>query len=409
MNIRHTLKLATASVLSVLTLTSCSLLQSNKVSGSEGRVVTLADGRKVVVSGQKQADGTITSTTTSTTSSTTTSSKSNAKKTESTKKADKSTTTKASKKEKSLTPPKAEKSKKESKQKKSKKSKDAKIVSSDRQAIETTVANAEAAAAAKAPAVAVATDSIEPTKETTSSTTESANFTINGEWTIYSVRGNLVTGEERPYVTFDLAANRFYGNNGCNYINGDLTVDGKQLKLDNMISTMKLCENDQLQYLINLALSDVVTYSVREESPITFLDMQDNSGRAILVLRRHNMDFLNGAWKVTELNGPPLELGDDEASLTFDTVDLKIHGTTGCNIFNGELFIDPDKTNSLQIIKLITTKMSCPNDSRETEFMLGLEEVETAIQTNINDVTLYDTENRPVFKLEKMDLSNDSE
>ena len=28
------------------------------------------------------------------------------------------------------------------------------------------------------------------------------DFSIEGEWTIYSVRGNIVTGEERPYVCF---------------------------------------------------------------------------------------------------------------------------------------------------------------------------------------------------------------
>jgi heat shock protein HslJ len=136
--------------------------------------------------------------------------------------------------------------------------------------------------------------------------------------------------------------------------------------------------------------------------------MKDESGRVVLVLRRHNMDFLNGAWRVTELHATPLEQ-EDEATMTFDTTDLKIHGTTGCNIFNGELFIDPDKTNSLQILKLITTRMACPNDSRETEFLLGLEDVETAIRVNDGEVVLYNPEGTPVFKLIKIDLSDDAE
>lgn len=382
------------SALGLLTLAGCNVLSSNKVAGSEGRVVTLADGRKVVVSGQKQADGTIVldsaSKTTDETSSSSTA----------------STVTSSSSK-KALTPPKNTKAKKESKQKKSKKNKAVAAVTSDRQVVETATPVKSVATIPAVQDTVTAAEASEKDKETLIA--EQNNFSINGEWTIYSVRGNLVTGEERPYVTFDIPASRFYGNNGCNYINGDLTIEAnRRVKLENMISTMKMCADDQFQYLINLSLNDIASYVVREESPITFLDMKDESGRVVLVLRRHNMDFLNGAWRVTELHATPLEQ-EDEATMTFDTTDLKIHGTTGCNIFNGELFIDPDKTNSLQILKLITTRMACPNDSRETEFLLGLEDVETAIRVNDGEVVLYNPDGTPVFKLIKIDLSDDAE
>lgn len=366
MKIQHCLKIAILSALCVVTLAGCDSLKKSGVSGSEGRVVTLSDGRQVVVTGQKQADGA------------------------SDGKSDK-------KNDKKLAPPKASKQDKASKSKKTKKEK-AEVVSADREAVGQTVICADdkhnhsaADSVADNLMVSVAED-----------------FSLNGEWTIASVRGNDVAGEERPYVTFDLQAKRFYGNNGCNYINGDLAVDANRaIKLDNMISTMKMCQDDQYQYLINLALADVVSYSARQVKHETFLDLKDATGRTILVLRRHNMDFLNGAWKVTELNSTPL-VQADEATMTFDTTDLKIHGTTGCNIFNGELFIDPDKTTSLQILKLITTRMGCPPDSRETEFLLALESVETAKPEGPDAVILYDTEGKPLFKLVKMELRDDS-
>lgn len=173
--------------------------------------------------------------------------------------------------------------------------------------------------------------------------------------------------------------------------------------MTDVISTLKMCQDDQFQYLINLALNDVRSFSVRQQGPLTFLDMKDNSGRIILVLRRHNMDFLNGAWKVTALNGTPLQ-EEEDATMTFDTTDLKIHGTTGCNIFNGEMFIDPDKVNSLQILKLATTRMACAPDSRETEFLLALEGVETARRSEGNSVVLCDADGKVLFKLEPMKL-----
>lgn len=367
MKIQQSLKLATLSGLCIAALTGCSSLQKSGVSGSEGRVVTLADGRQVVVSGQKDAT--------------------------------KSPASTDARKEKKLAPPKGEGKNSQGKQKKSKKKKEPQATP-DREAVATTVICDNEAHLHPADSADTGSDLLK--------TATVENFSLNGEWTIQSVRGNAVTGEERPYVTFDLAAKRFYGNNGCNYINGDLTVEpNSSVKLSNMISTMKMCQDDQYQYLINLALDEVTSYSARRDRHEILLDLKDSTGRTILVLRRHNMDFLNGAWKVTELNGTKL-VQEDDATMTFDTTDLKIHGTTGCNIFNGELFIDPDKTTSLQVLKLATTRMACPPDSRETEFLLALESVETAKADSDNEVTLYDTEGKPLFKLVKVDLREEN-
>lgn len=365
MDIQHSFKMVALSALCVVALTGCDSLKKSGVSGSEGRVVTLSDGRQVVVSGQKQAESA-------------------------------SESKPGKNNDKKLAPPKSGKDK-ASKPKKSKKDKP-ENVSADREAVGSTVICADDQHRHVA-ADSVADNLMAPV---------GVDFSLNGEWTIASVRGNDVTGEERPYVTFDLPAKRFYGNNGCNYINGDLVAGANRaIKLDNMISTMKMCQDDQYQYLINLALADVVSYSARQVKHETFLDLNDASGRTILVLRRHNMDFLNGAWKVTELNATPL-VQADEATMTFDTTDLRIHGTTGCNIFNGELFIDPDKTTSLQILKLATTRMGCPPDSRETEFLLALESVETARPEGADTVVLYDTEGKSLFKLVKMELRDDA-
>jgi heat shock protein HslJ len=237
----------------------------------------------------------------------------------------------------------------------------------------------------------------------THTTTLPADFTINGEWTIYSVRGNIVTGEERPYLTFDLDAKRFYGSNGCNVVNGDLATDtsANSLLMQNIITTMQMCGDAPYEYLINLAISEVKTYSARQEGSITFLDLKSSQGQVLMVLRRHNMDFLNGAWKVTALNGTELT---DDATMTIDITDWQIHGTTGCNIFNGSIFIDPDKVDSMQFINLATTRKACPESSRETEFLLALEVVETAKKLDANNITMYDTEGNELFHMQPINI-----
>ncbi|MDE6529088.1 MAG: META domain-containing protein, partial [Muribaculaceae bacterium] len=206
-----------------------------------------------------------------------------------------------------------------------------------------------------------------------------------------------------------LQAKRFYGSNGCNIINGDLVMNAKnELRLENIISTMKMCDDAPFEYLINLAVSDVKSYMAHQEGPVTFLDLKGADGNTVLVLRRHNMDFLNGAWKVVSLNGSPLS-GSDDATMTINIPDLRIHGTTGCNIFNGSLFIDPDKVDSMQFMDIATTRMMCPPDSRETEFLLGLESVETAKSIGGNEIAMYDTDGKEVFKMTKIELRNGSE
>lgn len=236
------------------------------------------------------------------------------------------------------------------------------------------------------------------------------NFSIGGEWTVYSVRGNVVTGEERPYLTFDLPAKRFYGSNGCNIVNGDIKTDAKgELLLGEIVSTMKMCHDAPFEYLINLALSDVKSYAPRQEGPVTFLDLKGTDGVTVMVLRRHNMDFLNGAWKITLLNGSPLENEEKEASMTINIPDMKIHGTTGCNIFNGALFIDPDKTDSMQFLNIATTRMACPPASRETEFLLALESVETAKSIGADTIAMYDTDGKEVFRMTKINIRTTEE
>ena len=182
------------------------------------------------------------------------------------------------------------------------------------------------------------------------------------------------------YVSY-LPANRMYGSNGCNIINADISVKApSSVSIENMVSTMKACADAPFEYLINLALADVKSYSARQEGPDTYLDLKAQNGSTLITLRRHNMEFLNGPWAITSLNSTamPAEGSEDAATIVVDIPQLRIHGNAGCNIFNGNLFIDPDKERSMQFTDIITTRMACAPDSRETELLLALEAVESA-------------------------------
>lgn len=226
---------------------------------------------------------------------------------------------------------------------------------------------------------------------------------LDGEWTIAEVNGSKVTGEERPYVTFSTVENRIYGSNGCNVINGDFQVEGDNgLSFGNIITSMKACADAPFQYEITDGLGRVSSYSVEKRGHEYYLNLFNPANHRVMTLRKHNMDYLNGAWRVASIGGRTIH-GDD-LHFVIDIPELRLHGNTGCNILNGTLSIDPDKSNSIQFQQLITTRMKGTDKEMEVEraLLIALEEVESA-KRGSRGVTMYDIHGREVLSLHKID------
>ena len=228
---------------------------------------------------------------------------------------------------------------------------------------------------------------------------------LDGEWTVYKVNGKRVTGtgETHPYVTFNMADHRIYGFNGCNYINGDFVNEGSSLRISNVISTMMACQNSQYEALINKALERTHSFSVTKKGHEYYLDLRNEHNIVEMVMRKHNMDYLNGAWTVKEITGT--YNNNEDVELVIDIPEHTIHGNTGCNIVNGSLIIDPEKSNSIQFNKLATTKMRCPDEQAKTEtaFLVALERVETAQRGKSGTVIMRDKDGENVLVLKKID------
>lgn len=229
-----------------------------------------------------------------------------------------------------------------------------------------------------------------------------ADSRLNGEWNIDNVNGQKVTGEERPFITFDLSQGRIYGSNGCNIINSN-TVTGKDNKLQftGILSTQKYCANAPFEYIITSALEQVRSYKISRYGHEYYLDLFNDRGHLIMVLRKHNMDFLNGAWRVTAINGEAN--GNEGIQFVFDLPEKKIHGNAGCNIVNGEISIDPDVTNSVQFSNIASTRMMCPDLATETAVLIALEETEKAFAKSDDTVTFVNHAGAPVLQLIRID------
>ena len=229
---------------------------------------------------------------------------------------------------------------------------------------------------------------------------------LGGEWTIYTVGGKKVTGENRPYINFSMDDHRIYGSNGCNIINGDFaTPSGTSLKISNVISTMMACPDAKFEQAINKGLDAVCSYSIVKKGHEFYLDLKNSNGVTVMTLRKHNMDFLNGTWEVKSINGKEYNTPDME--MVIDIQEQKLHGNSGCNIMNGSLSINPDKSNSIQFLDIATTRMMCPeaNMKAETALLVALESVEYAKKGKNDTVIMSDKNDQPIIILKKVDVN----
>lgn len=198
---------------------------------------------------------------------------------------------------------------------------------------------------------------------------------LYGEWLIQTVNGQKIKGDDRPFLFFDLKNSLFYGNNGCNVLNGGLVFSANNgVELTNVATSMRMCQpSSPTEYLINNAVNDVRRFSIVTTGDESLLYLSTKEGRTLMTLRRHNIGFANGTWMVTAIDGIPVK--NDNLKFLIDIPERKIHGYAGCNIVNGKIFIDPDKSNSLQFQNLVSTRMSCPDASTESKLLVALEEV----------------------------------
>ncbi len=254
------------------------------------------------------------------------------------------------------------------------------------------------------------TESVTTPKSDKSSTTvtssgdnDQLSSRLNGEWIIISAGGkNVDITDEMPYLTFEKSAGRFYASNGCNVINGSYTLDGSTLKFDNVLSTMKMCPETEYEGPITTALSGAtpLTATIGNLGHESFLTLTDSKGNDLIKARRHNMEFLNGNWQITSVGGK--KITTDDATLFIDIAELKVHGNTGCNFFNGQLFINPDKSNAIDFSNLATTRMACPNMDQESAILLALEDAASAIQGSEGRVMLLNTSGKELMTLKPL-------
>ena len=224
---------------------------------------------------------------------------------------------------------------------------------------------------------------------------------LQGEWVVYSINGILTTGDERPYVIFDDST--MYANNGCNTINAQyhITNGKKGLSFSNQLSTQRYCNETEAPYEqgFNTALNSSHNIAFEERGNEYYLCFFSNTGATLMELRKANIDFFNGIWRITKINGDGGKCKNKNYTLAIDMIDKKVHGQLACNIVNGDILLDPNKQNSIMFLDLITTRMSCPDLAIESEILIALEKVEKYSKEKNKRLLLKDKDGNVVLEV----------
>ena len=85
------------------------------------------------------------------------------------------------------------------------------------------------------------------------------------EWVIVEMKGVPVQqsgGRRDAHITFDVSTKRFSGNGGCNQINGNYTVDKKDIRFTEVLSTKMSCNDIEFENTFLSTLSSIDRYEL---------------------------------------------------------------------------------------------------------------------------------------------------
>lgn len=258
-----------------------------------------------------------------------------------------------------------------------------------------------------------------PTADLTALQTETMiNKIMFGKWNIIKVGKETVTGEDRPYIVFDsTAVNPFmlkiYAYDGCNTINGmmALTQGNEISKVGDFASTLRLCPDARYEAGISTAIDSAKKYKIDSNGKGDYrFYIYNATGDNTMILSKNDMAFVDGAWLVTNIGQIEVKESDmpSPMMLVIDLPEHKLHGSTGCNVLNGNITENPDIQNSIGFTDMITTRMGCPNAGLEQQLTAALSRVVRVEQGRKADtLLLLDTAGNTVVKLKRTTLTLD--
>jgi heat shock protein HslJ len=85
------------------------------------------------------------------------------------------------------------------------------------------------------------------------------------EWVVVEMKGVPVQqsgGRRDAHISFEIPEKRFTGNGGCNQINGNYSIDKKEIRFTDVLSTKMSCNDIEFENAFLSTLSSIDHYEV---------------------------------------------------------------------------------------------------------------------------------------------------
>lgn len=233
---------------------------------------------------------------------------------------------------------------------------------------------------------------------------------LTGDWAITDIDSKPVAGvtkDNYPYLRF--APNEenpslvdFFAFNGCNFINGTIGLKGAKVQPQGeFLSTLKMCDDAPYEMAISNALQVMHNLKIQTINNESFLYIKNGSGQTVMTLRKHNLNFLEGAWRVGKVRGENIPASTG-MQFVIDLSNNTIHGNAGCNVLNGKLSVNMQIENGVNFSDMATTRMTCPDIALEQQFLAAMADVATAVPSGSNKALLKDAKGQTIIELHRL-------
>lgn len=230
---------------------------------------------------------------------------------------------------------------------------------------------------------------------------------FSGEWNIVEVNGEKVSAENTPYLGFDKAAHRLYGNAGCNRLMGTFDVDtlnAGKISFGQVGATRMMCPDMKVEQSVLEALNKVAGYEEVGENVV----LNDADGKSLILLQKReikevSINDLDGTWQIMTVNGTEIGKTEKTPQLTFDLAEKKVYGNASCNTINGGFSQEEGKSSSLQFTQMISTMMACPDMETERNILGALNKVRSFEVKEDGTVALLGEDGTELLTLQKQE------
>ncbi|WP_413533250.1 META domain-containing protein [Empedobacter brevis] len=187
---------------------------------------------------------------------------------------------------------------------------------------------------------------------------KTTNNSILGKWELSQINFMKAASIEEaypmgvPYLNF-ISNSMLNASDGCNTLNGGITIAGNEITFGNMMSTMKGCDNVE-DFNFSSKLKGKLKYSISDDQ---LLLIQGD----IVIMTFVRPSNLAGSWELEEFIGKDKNekslntlFPHQKPTLTFQN--NKVSGNDGCNNLTGAYLA---VGNSLTVKNVATTRMAC--------------------------------------------------